>query len=444
MTIALTVFCTAFFIACIALSAALVSLRRKNAGLAVSRDEASARALSLESQLNETRSRAESLAASETRLQEQVRTLIARHTEAQVRLDTLRAKAESDREELEKLQASFRAEFRNLANDILEEKSRQFKQTSRESMEALLKPFGDSITEFKSRVEAIYSDENQQRGALKNEIRNLLDLNRRITEETTNLTNALKGNSKVQGDWGEMILETILESSNLVNGIHYTTQQNFKDEEGNNLRPDVVLNLPDSKQIVIDSKVSLTAFVNYVHADDASERDKALKEHLRSVRAHVDELGCKSYQSLVNSPDFIIMFIPNEPAFLAALQGDPSIWGDAYRRKVIISSPTNLFALLKIVDDLWKRDNQSKNALAIAREGANLYDKFVGFAETLLDIGKNLDTASRNYEKAMGQLKTGKGNLIARSEKLREMGVKATKSLPSALNDYEEDSLKIE
>ena len=269
-------------------------------------------------------------------------------------------------------------------------------------------------------------------------------LNRRITEETTNLTNALKGNSKVQGDWGEMILETILESSNLVNGIHYTTQQNFKDEEGNNLRPDVVLNLPDSKQIVIDSKVSLTAFVNYVHADDASERDKAMKEHLRSVRAHVDELGCKSYQSLVNSPDFVIMFIPNEPAFLAALQGDPSIWGDAYRRKVIISSPTNLFALLKIVDDLWKRDNQSKNALAIAREGANLYDKFVGFAETLLDIGKNLDTASRNYEKAMGQLKTGKGNLIARSEKLREMGVKATKSLPSALNDYEEDSLKIE
>ena len=377
-------------------------------------------------------------------MQEQVRTLIARHTEAQVRLDTLRAKAESDREELEKLQASFRAEFRNLANDILEEKSRQFKQTSRESMEALLKPFGDSITEFKSRVEAIYSDENQQRGALKNEIRNLLDLNRRITEETTNLTNALKGNSKVQGDWGEMILETILESSNLVNGIHYTTQQNFKDEEGNNLRPDVVLNLPDSKQIVIDSKVSLTAFVNYVHADDASERDKAMKEHLRSVRAHVDELGCKSYQSLVNSPDFVIMFIPNEPAFLAALQGDPSIWGDAYRRKVIISSPTNLFALLKIVDDLWKRDNQSKNALAIAREGANLYDKFVGFAETLLDIGKNLDTASRNYEKAMGQLKTGKGNLIARSEKLREMGVKATKSLPSALNDYEEDSLKIE
>ena len=444
MNITLVVLCTVFFILCLILSAGFFSLRRKNSELAASRNEALARSLSLESQLNETRSRAESLAESETQLQEQIRTLIARHTEAQVRLETLQAKAESDRQELEKLQASFRAEFRNLANDILEEKSKQFKQTSRESMEALLKPFGDSITEFKNRVETIYSDENQQRGALKNEIRNLLDLNRRITEETTNLTNALKGNSKVQGDWGEMILETILESSNLVNGIHYTTQQNLKDEEGNNLRPDVILNLPDKKQIVIDSKVSLTAFVNYVHAEEASDREKALKEHLHSVRAHVDELKRKSYQTLVDSPDFVIMFIPNEPAFLAALQNDPSIWGDAYRQKVIISSPTNLFALLKIVDDLWKRDNQSKNALAIAREGANLYDKFVGFAETLLDLGKNLDTASRNYEKALGQLKTGKGNLIARSEKLREMGVKATKNLPPALNDFEEDPLKIE
>ena len=444
MNITLIVFCTVFFILCLVLSTGFVSLRRKNSTLAASRDEAITRALSLESQLNETRGRAESLSASEAQLQEQIRTLIARHTEAQVRLETLQTKAENDRQELEKLQASFRTEFRNLANDILEEKSKQFKQTSRESMEALLKPFGDSITEFKNRVETIYSDENQQRGALKNEIRNLLDLNRRITEETTNLTNALKGNSKVQGDWGEMILETILESSNLVNGIHYTTQQNLKDEEGNNLRPDVILNLPDNKQIVIDSKVSLTAFVNYVNTEEASARDKALKEHLHSVRAHVDELGCKSYQTLVNSPDFVIMFIPNEPAFLAALQNDPSIWGDAYRKKVIISSPTNLFALLKIVDDLWKRDNQSKNALAIAREGANLYDKFVGFAETLLDLGKNLDTASRNYEKALGQLKTGKGNLIARSEKLRELGVKATKNLPPALNDFEEDLPKIE
>ena len=280
MNITLVVLCTVFFILCLILSAGFFSLRRKNSELAASRNEALARSLSLESQLNETRSRAESLAESEMQLQEQIRTLIARHTEAQVRLETLQAKAESDRQELEKLQASFRAEFRNLANDILEEKSKQFKQTSRESMEALLKPFGDSITEFKNRVETIYSDENQQRGALKNEIRNLLDLNRRITEETTNLTNALKGNSKVQGDWGEMILETILESSNLVNGIHYTTQQNLKDEEGNNLRPDVILNLPDKKQIVIDSKVSLTAFVNYVHAEEASDREKALKEHL--------------------------------------------------------------------------------------------------------------------------------------------------------------------
>ncbi len=342
------------------------------------------------------------------------------------------------KEEVAEMQERTRIEFKNLANEILEEKSRQFKQSNKESLELLLKPFKDNIEGFRKRVEEVYDKEAQQRFSLKEEIKALNDMNRRMSEEANNLTNALKGNSKVQGDWGEMILETILDSSNLIKGVHYHIQENFKDESGQNVRPDVVLTLPDNKHIVIDSKVSLTAYVAYTESETPEARKTNLEKHIKSIRAHVDELGAKRYQNLVDSPDFVIMFVPNEPAFLLALQSNSTIWNDAYNKKVIISSPTNLFALLKIVDDLWKRDNQSKNAIAIANEGANLYDKFVNFAETLSDIGKNIESASKNYEKAMGQLKTGRGNLIGRTEKLRELGVKASKKLPAQLADYDE------
>ena len=224
-----------------------------------------------------------------------------------------------------------------------------------------------------------------------------------------------------------MILETILENSNLSRGIHYTVQENFRCEDGSMMRPDVVLNLPEGKRIVIDSKVSLSAFV-----------DQRWDEHVVSVRRHVGELGMKRYQELVESPDFVIMFIPSEPAFMAALQSDQTIWDDAYRKKVIISSPTNLFALLKIVDDLWKRDKQSKNALEIADQGAKLYDKFVGFVDTLETVGKGLKNASDSYEKAMNQLATGPGNLIGRTEKLRKLGLKTTKELSIKSADTED------
>ena len=359
-------------------------------------------------------------------------------SEAEVR--KLQEKAEHDRQELEKLQASFRAEFKNLANDILEEKSKQFKQTNKESMDQLLNPFKDSITEFKKRVEDIYSHENEQRGALKNELKTLMDLNRQITEETTNLTAALRGSGKVQGDWGEMILETILERSNLTKGIHYTCQTNVKDAAGNNIRPDFILNMPDGKRLVIDSKVSLTAYVNYTEAQDEDSRRRHMADHVRSVRSHVNELGKVGYQqSVLGSPDFVIMFVPAEPAFLAAMQADTDLWNDAYAKQVIISAPTNLTAVLMVVHDLWKRDDQSRNAIEIAEEGAKLYDKFVGFVETLESIGKNISSAQVNYDKAMGQLKTGSGNLIGRTEKLRKLGVKATKSLPQSVAEEADD-----
>ena len=350
------------------------------------------------------------------------------------------------KEELTALQERQRVEFKNLAAEILEEKSNQFKQTNRESLELLLKPFRDNIEGFRKKVEEVYEKEAQQRFSLKEEIRHLNEMNLRMSQEANNLTAALKGNSKVQGDWGEMILETILDSSNLIKGVHYQTQENIKDNEtGANLRPDVILNLPEGKQIVIDSKVSLTAYVTYSETDAPEAQQRAVKEHVRSVRSHIAELAGKSYQTLLNgqnksvSPDFVIMFIPNEPAFLLAMQQDSALWSDAYNRKVIISSPTNLFALLKIVDDLWKRDGQSKNALAIATEGANLYDKFVGFSETLLDLGRSLGAATGKYEQAMNQLKTGRGNLIRRAERLRELQVKASKSLPAQLEDYGAD-----
>ena len=352
-------------------------------------------------------------------------------TEAAVRQATLAEKLAArdealarQKEELTALQERQRVEFKNLAAEILEEKSNQFKQTNRESLELLLKPFRDNIEGFRKKVEEVYEKEAQQRFSLKEEIRHLNEMNLRMSQEANNLTAALKGNSKVQGDWGEMILETILDSSNLIKGVHYQTQENIKDNEtGANLRPDVILNLPEGKQIVIDSKVSLTAYVTYSETDAPEAQQRAVKEHVRSVRSHIAELAGKSYQTLLNgqnksvSPDFVIMFIPNEPAFLLAMQQDSALWSDAYNRKVIISSPTNLFALLKIVDDLWKRDGQSKNALAIATEGANLYDKFVGFSETLLDLGRSLGAATGKYEQAMNQLKTGRGNLIRRAEK---------------------------
>lgn len=351
----------------------------------------------------------------------------------------LEEKTESDKKEREKLQDTFKAEFKSLANDILEEKSKQFKQTNKESMDSLLTPFRSSILEFRERVEKIYTFENEQRGALKNELKNLVELNKRITQETSNLTQALKGNSKVQGDWGEMILETILEQSNLQKGVHYFTQSNLKDEEGRNLRPDVVLNLPEGKQIIIDSKVSLTNYVDFVNSEDEPHRVASLERHIVSVRNHIKELSCKGYQDLVEkSPDFVIMFIPNEPAFMTALQTRPELWNEAYAKKIIISSPTNLFALLKIVDDLWRRDTQSKNAIAIAEASGRLYDKFAGFVETLGDIDKNLKKANDSCERAFNQLSVGKGNLISQAEKIKEMGVKAKKQLPENLIEKEE------
>ncbi|MBP3455839.1 MAG: DNA recombination protein RmuC [Alistipes sp.] len=329
--------------------------------------------------------------------------------------------------ERERAEQAMKAQFRNLANEIFGEQSREFRQTNKESLDLLLKPFKDNISDFRERVERIYASENEQRGALKNELDNLMRLNMKITAETTNLTNALRGNSKVQGDWGEVYLETILSSTGLVKGLHYEVQTNLKDDDNRNLRPDVILRLPEERSIVIDSKVSLTAYVGYTAAESEEERRRLMAEHVASVRRHVQELAAKEYQRLLDSPDFVIMFIPAEPAFLEALKEDRAIWSDAYARKVIISSPTNLFALLKMVADMWRRDAQSKNQAEIVDKATKLYDQLVAFTESLEGVGTALDQARTKYDDAYKRLRTGNNNIVRLGERLRKLGLPTKK-----------------
>ena len=364
------------------------------------------------------------------------RTLQAESAREQERM--LRVKAETQLESernsvadkvrsQEEMEKTLREQFRNLAGDVLEEQSRRFKENNAESMNTILKPLKDNIVDFRQRMEGIFSHQTEQSGALKNELKRLMELNVQITTETTNLTNALKGNSKVQGDWGEVILQTILEKSNLIKGVHYDTQFNVKDEDGKNLRPDVVMYLPGEKQIIIDSKVSLTAYVNYVAAESDAAARAAMAAHVASVRQHVKELGSKQYQQYMQSPDFVIMFVPNEPAFLDALKEDNTIWSDAYEKKVVVSSPTNLFALLKIVAELWQRDEQTKNQEKIIKCGTTLYEQLVAFEDELLNVGTSLDKAKENYDKAFKRLKTGNNNIVRIGERLRDMGLPTAK-----------------
>ena len=381
------------------------------------------------------------------RYEEQVQSLTEQRTRTEAELAALRAASDTElsalrarnaeeraaeKAEREQLEERFRQQFKNLATEILGEQSQRFKETNKESIDILLKPFRENIVDFRKRVEEIYTTQTSQRGELKSELKRLMELNQTISAEAQNLTNALKGNSKVQGDWGEMLLETILDSSALSKGIHYETQYNIKDEEGRNLRPDVVLHLPEKKDIVIDSKVSLTAFVGYSSADSDEERRRHLAAHVASVRQHVTELGRKEYQRRLNSPDFVIMFIPNEPAFLAALQNDTAIWSDAYDKKVIISSPTNLFALLKLVADLWKYNDQDKNTKEIAACGLKLYEQLVAFTASLEGVGTALDKARDAYDDAHKRLCTGNDNIIRVGERLRKTASLQTKKRHAA------------
>lgn len=343
-------------------------------------------------------------------------------------------------EELLNTRAQLNKDFQILANQILEEKTLRFTDMNRSNMEAILKPLNEKLVEFKVKVEETYDKESKQRFSLEERIRELVALNNQISEDANNLTKALKGNNKIQGNWGEMILESILEKSGLKKGEEYFTQEFIVDENGNRIRntqdkymqPDVVVVYPGGRKIIIDSKVSLSAYVRYVEADSDDIKLIAEKEHIISIKQHIDELSQKSYQDYVESLDFVMMFIPNEPAYILAMQLDSTLWDYAYRKRILLISPTNLIASLKVVSDLWKREYQSRNAIEIAKRGAALYDKFAGFVDTLQDVGKNIERSQKSYDKAFSQLKEGNGNLMRQAEMLKELGVKAQKELPDS------------
>lgn len=343
-------------------------------------------------------------------------------------------------EELLNMRNQLNKDFQVLANQILEEKTQRFTTTNKENIEAILKPLNEKLVEFKSKVEETYDKESKQRFSLEERIRELVALNNQISTDANNLTKALKGNNKIQGNWGEMILESILEKSGLKKGEEYYVQETIKDEfgrtiqsnEGNRMQPDIIVSYPGGRKIVIDSKVSLTAYVRYIEAETDEEKNIAEKEHILSVKQHIDELSKKSYQDYIESLDFVMMFIPTEPAYILAMQLDSNLWDYAYKKRILLISPTNLIASLKVVADLWKREYQSRNAQEIAKRGAMLYDKFVAFVDTLQDVGKNIERSQKSYDRAFSQLKDGNGNLIRQAEMLKELGIKSKKELPNA------------
>lgn len=352
----------------------------------------------------------------------------------------LKESLEKQKTEIEEIGKKFSTEFKLLAEGILEDKSKRFTELNQSNIEQLLKPLGENIQIFKNKVEEVYDRESKERFSLGREVEKLVVLNKKISEEANNLTNALKGQVKQQGNWGEMILESILEKSGLVKDREYFVQESFKDEDGRRFQPDVIIHYPDERKVVIDSKVSLVAYERYCSSDNTDEQKKELAAHVRSVRNHIEILSSKRYQDLVGSLDFVTMFLPIEPAFIVAMQADPDLWNFAYAKGVLLLSPTNLIAALRLIHNLWQREYQNRHALEIAERGGQLYDKFVGFVENMNAVGDNLQKSQRNYDQAMNQLATGRGNLVTQTQKLKDLGAKAKKSLPESMLDSDDET----
>jgi DNA recombination protein RmuC len=346
--------------------------------------------------------------------------------------DNLLERNKEQKHEVEQLQEKFTKEFENLANKILEEKTNKFTEQNKENMKTILNPLQEKIQLFEKKVDDTHKESIDYHAALRQQILGLREMNEQMSKETINLTKALKGDSKMQGNWGELVLERVLEKSGLEKGREYEVQQSFTNEEGSRILPDVIINLPDGKKMVVDSKVSLTAYERFVNEEDNDAKATFLKEHVNSVKRHVDQLSDKNYQDIyeMESPDFVLLFIPIEPAFALALNEDNTLYNKAFEKNIVIVTPSTLLATLRTIDSMWTNQKQQENAIEIARQAGALYDKFEGFVGDLIKIGKKMDEAKGEYGNAMNKLVEGKGNLVRSAEKLKKMGAKAKKALP--------------
>ncbi len=421
----------------------------------------SSKGISIE-EANELREEINSLKIEKSRYEERTRNIEAGYQESVENLKTERTKVVElnaalaslksnysnlqeklieNKREVEKLQEKFAVEFKNIANELLEDKSKRFTEQNKTNIESILNPLNEKIKEFEKRVNEIYVSDSRERASLGQQIKLLHELNQQMAKEANNLTTALKGQTKTQGNWGEMILESILEKSGLTKGREYLVQESLTTEEGKRYQPDVIVNLPENKSIVIDSKVSLIAYEKYSSGETEEERIAALKEHITSIRNHIKNLSSKNYQNLyqLKSLDFVLMFLPIEPAFSLAVQNDISIFNDAFEKNIVIVSPSTLLATLRTIASIWRQEHQNAHAIEIARQSGALYDKFVGFAEDLVGIGKNIDSTKKSYVDAMKKLTEGSGNLVRRVEKIKTLGAKASKSIPQNLLDRSED-----
>jgi DNA recombination protein RmuC len=353
-------------------------------------------------------------------------------TKKEVDFENLWQRNKEQKEEVEKLQEKFTIEFENLANKILDEKSSKFTEQNKENMKNILTPLQDKIQLFEKKVEDTHKESISYHATLREQIFGLKEMNLQMSKETINLTKALKGDSKMQGNWGELILERVLEKSGLEKDREYFVQQSHINESGQRVFPDVVINLPDGKKMIVDSKVSLTAYEKFINEEDDSLKNGYLKEHVTSIKRHVEQLGDKNYQDLyqIESPDFVLLFIPMEPAFALALNEDTTLYNKAFEKNIVIVTPSTLLATLRTIDSMWTNQKQQENAFEIARQAGALYDKFEGFVADLIKIGKKIDESKVEYQGAMNKLVDGSGNLIKRVENLKKMGAKTQKSLP--------------
>jgi len=387
----------------------------------------------LEEDAQQHRQKADQLASERGQLQVELR-------EQQVTLDKERRSTAEKLELLEKNRDALKQEFENLANRIFDQKSERFTQQTKTSLDSLLNPFRDQLQDFRKRVEDVYTTETRDRQALRSEIKSLQDLNRQITEEAANLTKALKGDKKVQGNWGELILERVLERSGLRKGIEYETQGSYRDSDNQLLRPDVIVHLPDQRNLVVDSKVSLAAYQQWAIAEEDEAREEALKQHIEAVRNHIRALSEKDYSQLngLHSPDFVFLFMPIEPAFVAAFQQDENLFAEAFERKIIVVTPTTLLATLRTIENIWRYERQSQNARRIADRAGAVYDKLRVFVEAMERLGTQLHTAQGTYDNAMNTLTRGRGNLISQANRFVELGVRVKKELPKGIVDQAE------